>query len=133
MIVETFHPRHMLELAPRLQPAQRDEYAGLEPCYFEALAAAGPAMTMRRADGAVILCCGIAEVDGQSHLWSFIAGDAGRHMVAILRVGQRMLEIARRPVVATARFPEGCRLLEMLGLRFTRFEEGERVYVLEAS
>jgi hypothetical protein len=133
MIAEAFHPEHMRELAPRLQAAQRAEYASAEPDYFDLLAQ-WPAVTLR-VDGVVMACTGVVEIDGKSHLWSFLAEDAGPHMVGLVRAGKRLVEVASRPVMATTDkgFGPGCRLLRMLGLSYLRDENGKHLYVLEAA
>ncbi len=121
MTVERFHPDHLRELD--LQPAQEAARAAWDDPDYVAAITAGTAGTLRNASGKVIACAGFVEVDGGSIAWAFLSRDAGRHMVTAVRAARRLMEVAPHPVVATAAcgFPQGCRLLEMLG--FTRRPE----------
>jgi hypothetical protein len=113
MIVERFRPEHLAQL--ELQPAQ-DAARNLktDPEYLEAVSA-GVAVTVR--DTEILGCGGIVEFDEGSVLWTLLSPHAGRFMVGIVRAARRLVEVAPRPVYATAAcdFPQGCRLLELLG------------------
>lgn len=115
MTVERFKPEHLREI--ELQPAQREAAAAWDDAEYMAAITGGAAGTLRNASGAVIACAGVVEVDGGSIAWAFLSRHAGRHMVELVRAARRLIDVAPRPVMSTAAcgFPQGCRLLEMLG------------------
>lgn len=118
MIVERFTPEHLR--AMDLQAAQLAARGVLDdPEYLDAISR-GVAGTLLDAAGRPMVSGGVVEFEDGSLLWSFMAKDAGRHMVSIVRAAMRVVQVAKRPVYATAAcdFPQACRLLELLG--FTR-------------
>lgn len=117
MTVERFHPDHLREID--LQPAQRPAAAAFEDAEYVAVISAGVAATVRDSAGRVIACGGSVEIDGGSIAWSFLARDAGRNMVTVVRAARRLIEVSPAPIIATSAcdFPQGCRLLELLGFK----------------
>lgn len=115
MTVERFHPDHLREID--LQPAQQAAAAAFEDAEYLVAIARGTGGTLRNADGKAIACGGVVEVDGGSIAWAFLSRDAGRNMVALVRAARRLMDTAPLPVLTTAAcdFPQGCRLLELLG------------------
>jgi hypothetical protein len=114
MIVERFQPEHLAQID--LQPAQAAARAALTAQYIGRLLE-GPAATMRDDTGRIVACAGVVDFSDGSLLWAFLAADCRRHMVAIVRGARRLVQVAQRPVWATAAcdFAPGCRLLQMLG------------------
>ncbi len=123
MIVE-FAPEHVR--AMRLQPMQDHSPELLTDDYLAALGTAGPAGTLI-ADGRPVASAGAVEGPDGSVLWAFLDAAAGRYMVAIVRAGRRLMDVASRPVIATTDvgFEAGERLLEMIGM--TRVDEPPEV------
>ena len=115
MTVERFQAEHLKQLT--LQPMQAAAAPILEDPEYLAAIAQGVAMTIRNTQGDVMACAGSVDYEDGSLLWAFLDASAGRSMVALIRAGRRLAEIARKPVYATAacEFPAGCRLLQMLG------------------
>lgn len=115
MTVERFHPDHLREID--LQPAQRDTAAAFDDAEYMTALCSGLAGTLRDASGAVVACAGVVEVDDGSIGWAFLSRDAGRHMVAVVRMARRIMETAAMPILSSAAcsFPQGCRMLEILG------------------
>jgi len=117
MIVERFKPEHARQI--ELQSAQSDA-ALVDMPYLEILHSGGPAATMKDEQGRVLCCAGLLELPHVSHLWCFLSRHSGPHMLAIYRGAQRLISIARSPVIATSvcGFEPGCRLLLMLGFQW---------------
>lgn len=115
MIVERFQPEHLARMP--LQPAQESARVALADPEYLAAITSGPAATLLAADGAPVAAGGIVEFEDGSLLWSFLARDAGRNMVAVVRAARRLVEVAKRPTYATAacEFAAGGRMLELLG------------------
>lgn len=140
MIVEAFRPEHVRWM--RLQPQQRGEREHATREYLEFVAAAGPAATLRGDDGEPIAAGGVIDYGDGSYLWAFLADEARRHMVAIVRAARRLVQIARPPIYATVDlgFEPGCRLLRMLGfvhvadgLGISANDRHQHVFLMEAS
>lgn len=116
MIVE-FQPEHVR--AMRLQGGDvAQEQVSDED--LAALKSAGPAVTM--IVGRPVAAAGVIDLPDGSLLWAYLDESAGRHMVAIFRTAQRIVEVAKRPVYATVAegFAQGHRLLRLLGFDVDR-------------
>ena len=115
MIAERFKPEHLRTMA--LQPAQEAARGVVDDAEYMAAICSGPAGTLLDDAGNPVASAGIVEFEDGSLLWSFLAKDAGRHMVAVVRAAVRLVQVAKRPIYATAscEFPAACRLLELLG------------------
>lgn len=119
MNITAFRPVHLARL--RLQPAQAALSAEfLKPGYTDMLRAGGPCFTAL-ADDRVLACAGVAEVwTGRALAWALLAGDAGRHMIALHRaVAGFLAQAPYRRIEATvdAGFDAAHRWIEMLGFQ----------------
>lgn len=115
MTLEPFKPEHAEEVD--VQPGQMYERTAFTDVRLRALARCSIGHTMRDDLGRVVACCGSLQMDDGSMLWCLLSENAGRHMVAIYRLGLRLIAESKAPVYATAThgFAEAARLLRMLG------------------
>ncbi|MES1993190.1 MAG: hypothetical protein V4457_06195 [Pseudomonadota bacterium] len=118
MIAEAFKPEHVREILKDIAPSSAHQMA--DEAYCQMLKASGPSATLRNNAGQIIACAGLLDIEDGSFLWSFISSAASRHKVGLVRAARRLVEIARRPTVATVEvgFPTGCEFLERLGFRY---------------
>jgi hypothetical protein len=110
-----FDPRHIREM--RLQEAQVWALSVIPPVYTEALNRLGPAVTAM--DGETILASAgiVGSGFGSGTLWGFVSQDAGKHMVSIIKVLNRLLvfvQLRRIEASTETDFKQGCRLLELV-------------------
>ena len=125
MTLEPFIADH-LELMT-LQPRQRQAWArhGSRDYLLEAERHGGWSVF----HGQQLLLCGgvMARIPEEPLLWSFISADAGRHMVALLRVTRRFIEVCGHSFVyatSEVHFRSGCRFLAMLGFERMHWADG---------
>ena len=67
----------------------------------------------------VVFCCGISDTQ-PSILWGLLSECAAKHMVVVVRTGQRLIARHRGPLFALVRadFPQAHRLIRMLGFKY---------------
>jgi hypothetical protein len=115
-----FKAEHLPQIAPRLQPWQREmcEYFD-RPGYADMLINDGEAYTML-ADGVPIACAGVQEAwSNRGIAWALITVDAGKHMCALTRAVKTYLDDfakwKRVEAYVDTRFPQGLRWIDILG------------------
>lgn len=119
MIVRPFRAEDLALLA--VQPMQELELALLSQQARRMLEQKSePAVTAMEGDE-VIGCAGIVPVvEPRAIWWVFLSRAAGPHMLALARLGKRLLVSSRFDRVETtvrADFPEGHRLARLVGLK----------------
>lgn len=115
MIVERLQPEKLR--AMDLQPSQRAaKSAFFDAEYLEALTG-GAGCTILTNDGVPVAASSVLDFEDGSIVVGFLASDAGKHMLGIVRVARRIIDAAKRPTYATAPvdFAPSNRLLRMLG------------------
>lgn len=118
MIAEEFRPEHVPEILAHI--ARCSAHAVADEAYCQMLKSAGPCATLRNDAGDIIACAGLRDIEDGSYLWAFVSSIAPRYKKALLQGAQRLMEIARRPTVATVEygFLPGWLFLERLGMRY---------------
>lgn len=116
MKVVPFKPEHLLEMD--VQDAQESSRAFFAPEHLEALERCTSFTAL--ADGLPVMCFGWVEMyPTRALLWSVLARQASAHMVALTRIGKRLVDsLPHRRIEAEvdAQFPAGRRWMEMLGM-----------------
>lgn len=116
MDVVAFQPTHLLNMD--VQDAQQSSRAFFDPGHLAVLEQ-GQAFTVM-ADSQPLACFGWVEMyPTRALLWSVLARQAGSHMVALTRIGKRMVDsLPHRRIEAEvdAQFSAGQRWMELMGL-----------------
>lgn len=117
MNISAFKPGDLDEID--LQPAQTPWRAHRNEDYARMLASH---LSYTARDGDRIIACGgvIACERDVGMVWATIARGAGRRMLALYRMGQRLIEVSgKRIILANTEcdFAQGCRLLKLLGFK----------------
>ncbi len=124
MIVRPFKASDvdLIELQPRQAAAWRQHAAGHD------ISAAVTHGGWSVFHGEQLLLCGgvIARRSDEPLLWSLISVHASRHMLGLLRVTERFLQVCGHPFVyatTECEFASGCRFLELL--KFERLTDAD--------
>ena len=116
MILLPFKAEHAVSM--RIQPAQRSARGQFNPEHLAALEKHNSFTAMF--DDKPVMCFGWIEFyPTRALLWSLLSEDAGKHMVALTRIGKNLVDsLPHRRIEAEveAGFEAGRRWMEMLGL-----------------
>ena len=117
MEVVAFKPEHLLVMD--VQDAQQSSRLFFDPRHLAMLEQSTSFTAL--ADGLPVMCFGWVEMyPTRALLWSVLAKQASGHMVALTRIGKRLVDsLPHRRIEAEvdAQFPASRRWMEMLGLR----------------
>lgn len=116
MDIRPFHMEHLKAL--KLQPSQAQLAPRLGPDVLEFLGGLD-AYTAFAPDGEPLACAGLMELwPGRAMAWSFISGNAGRHMLGVTRAVRQFLDLKaprRTELYVDAGFEAGYRWAGLLG------------------
>lgn len=113
MRIEAFKAEHLSQI--EAQPAQVTELQAITPVWREHLAEHPSFSGYVGAE--LIACAGVVD---ERYMWAILSRTAARHMLALTRVGRRMLALYPERDIDThvaQDFGPGCRWLQMLGFR----------------
>lgn len=115
-MVETLAPHHVQTMAFQVSQAYVTDFAKQSE-YVEFVCNCGAFAAVR--DGEVIAIGGILKIwEWRAQMWSLLSPSASRHMLALTRIGRRMLDVCNVPRIEAStgvgNKAEG-RWLEMLG------------------